>query len=473
MAIVGRQAATTRAHFPAPLASLDASELGLDLYIRSSPTAPPALYRSAGLAFDDEDRTRLIEQGIEFLYISVEHHAEYQKMLSNRVASVMHDTSLSDRERRDIITGICGKLIDDAMETSSAESVASLFEIGNTIGQIAAAEGDAAFGCLLNMSGHDFYTATHMMNVAIGCGLLASAARPGNTEFVCAMIRAGLVHDLGKAEIPAEVLNKEGKLTDEEFELIKSHPMAGVRALRELGVKDEITIECARDHHEHMAGSGYPRGIDATKLGMHARIMAIVDVYDALTSARPYRGPISWQGALDMMDESRGSQFDPELLDMWKKIIIASAADHAHELPSPTADARSIDDLMPHDQRMEENISEVKAKLGITTRYKGHEKRVNERITCSIRAAVVPILEDGESTRAIDTRILDISKCGIRFASHEKFNAGDRIRIRASLGGGKRLDAEATIVRPSMEANRDGLWEFGCIFKKAVRANAA
>lgn len=473
LAIVGRQAASTRAYFPAPLGSLDASELGLDLYIRTSPSAPPALYRSAGLMFKEEDRARLLEQGVEYLYISVEQHAQYQKMLSNRVSSVLRDDSLEGKERRAIVCGICSKLVDDAMENTSPESLSSLFEVGNTISQIASEEGDAAFSCLLNMSGHDFYTATHMMNVSIGCGLLARAVRPGDTEFAAAMIRAGLVHDLGKAEIDAQLLNKEGKLTDDEFASIKAHPMAGVRILRELNISDPIAIEVARDHHEHLKGTGYPRGIDAAKIGMPARIAAVVDVYDALTSARPYRAAIAWEDALRMMDESRGSQFDPEILDAWKRIVAEAAEEHSHELPTPTADARSIDEVCPHDEAMGAAILEVKKAMGIVSSFTGDCQRGAERFACNVRAAVASVFKNGEEQRSVDARLLDISKTGVRFASHKQFQKGATVRIRAAMGKGKHLDTHAKIIRPAPMPNADGLWEHGCLLVKTPAAAKA
>ncbi len=473
MAIVGLQASSTRAFFPAPLASLDSAELSLDLYIRPSEASEPTLYRNAGLVFKEEDRDRLIEQGIQFLYIRIEHHARYQAMLSNRVSTVLQDESLSGKERREIVSGICSKLIEDAMQNTSAESVSSLFEIGNTIGQIARQEGDQAFSCLLNMSGHDFYTATHMMNVSIGCGLLARVVRPGDHDFASAMIRAGLVHDLGKAAIDAAILNKEGRLTDSEFEQIKGHSMSGVRALRELGITDPIAIEVTRDHHEHLSGNGYPRGIDTSKIGVPARIAAIVDVYDALTSARPYRAAIAWEDALRMMEESRGTQFDPDIFDVWKAIVAEAANEHADELPTPTADARSIDDTMPSDEGSYQSILELKKKLGVVSRFTGHEQRGAERYSCNVRASITPIEDGAEAKHALDGRLLDISKTGIRFASHTRLRQGALFRVRASLGSGKHLDTWAQVVRPICHPNADGLWEHGCTMVKAPKAAKA
>ena len=101
---------------------------------------------------------------------------------------------------------------------------------------------------------------------------------------------AGLLHDIGKAEIPDEVLNKQGKLTDEEFDLIKSHALKGSKLLKKAGFNSDIQF-AALQHHERSDGSGYPRGLTADEISDFASIIAIADVYDAMTSARSYRKP--------------------------------------------------------------------------------------------------------------------------------------------------------------------------------------
>lgn len=101
---------------------------------------------------------------------------------------------------------------------------------------------------------------------------------------------AGMLHDIGKAEIPSEILNKTGKLTDEEFELIKSHALKGSKLLKKAGFNSNIQF-AALQHHERSDGSGYPRGLEADEISDFASIIAIADVYDAMTSARSYRTP--------------------------------------------------------------------------------------------------------------------------------------------------------------------------------------
>ena len=99
-----------------------------------------------------------------------------------------------------------------------------------------------------------------------------------------------MLHNIGKAEIPSEVLNKTEKLTDEEFELIKSHALRGSKLLKKAGLSSNIQF-AALQHHERSDGSGYPRGLEADEISDFASIIAIADVYDAMTSARSYRTP--------------------------------------------------------------------------------------------------------------------------------------------------------------------------------------
>jgi putative nucleotidyltransferase with HDIG domain len=105
------------------------------------------------------------------------------------------------------------------------------------------------------------------------------------------LLLAGLLHDIGKITIPADVLNKEGKLTDEEFELIRSHPRAGYDLIKDLKIDSRIK-KAALQHHERCDGSGYPMKSKEIVLDDFAMVIAIADVYDAMTAARKYRAPL-------------------------------------------------------------------------------------------------------------------------------------------------------------------------------------
>ncbi len=140
------------------------------------------------------------------------------------------------------------------------------------------------------------------------------------------------MHDLGKIFISDAILNKPGKLTDEEFECIKTHTTKGAEAIRWLDEKGEHQLflqyaEITADtHHERWDGSGYPRGLKGTEIPLLGRLMAIADVYDALTSARPYKRPFSTEEAAKIIIDGAGSFFDPVLIDVFKNVQDSFAA---------------------------------------------------------------------------------------------------------------------------------------------------
>lgn len=133
--------------------------------------------------------------------------------------------------------------------------------------------------------------------------------------------RAAPLHDIGKIRIPDAILCKPGKLTDEEFEIIKSHTVEGEKLLEktmsELEKRDYMCTakNMALYHHEKWNGTGYPKGLKEEEIPLSARIMAVADVFDALTSERCYKKPISVDEAFEILEKSRGSHFQPLLVD--------------------------------------------------------------------------------------------------------------------------------------------------------------
>jgi len=146
-------------------------------------------------------------------------------------------------------------------------------------------------------------------------------------DFVQSIRLASSLHDIGKVGIPDSILNKPGKLTVEEFEVIKTHVEIGTKTLSKL--HDEypnnsfvrLGIEITQCHHEKWDGSGYPMGLSGLNIPLSARIMCIVDVYDALMSQRSYKLPYSHEETMRIINEGSGKHFDPDLLLVFNKII--------------------------------------------------------------------------------------------------------------------------------------------------------
>ncbi|MFC2166322.1 HD-GYP domain-containing protein, partial [Acidobacteriota bacterium] len=130
---------------------------------------------------------------------------------------------------------------------------------------------------------------------------------------------AGYLHDIGKIAVPESILNKPGPLTDEEFALIKEHPVRGENILKPMVEFSEIS-RIVRAHHEHYNGKGYPDGIKGLGIPLGARIMGVADAYDSITSERPYRKSASHRTAVKEITRCSGTQFDPNVVQHFLEI---------------------------------------------------------------------------------------------------------------------------------------------------------
>ncbi len=163
---------------------------------------------------------------------------------------------------------------------------------------------------------------TYMHSVAV-CALMVALARQLGLDEQSSREagHAGLLHDLGKAVMPMEVLNKPGKLTDEEFRVIKSHPVEGHRMLVEGGAVGAIPLDVCLHHHEKVDGSGYPQGLKDAEISLFAKMGAVCDVYDAITSNRPYKAGWDPAESIRKMTEWSKGHFDERVFQAFVKSI--------------------------------------------------------------------------------------------------------------------------------------------------------
>lgn len=173
---------------------------------------------------------------------------------------------------------------------------------------------------LTKIKHQDEYTAEHSLNV---CILSATFARfLGHDESEIRRIAmSGLLHDVGKSRVPLDILNKQGRLTADEINIMKEHTSFGKDLLLSIGQADRIAVDVAHTHHERLDGKGYPRGLKASQIPYYAKIVALADCYDAITSSRCYDGARASMEALDIIYKCRGVQFDKELAINFIKCI--------------------------------------------------------------------------------------------------------------------------------------------------------
>ena len=205
----------------------------------------------------------------------------------------------------------------------------------------------------------DEYTARHSLNVGLLSIILgrAEGLSPPDLEMVGL---CGMLHDMGKAEIPLDILNKEGAFSDDEFEIMKSHTTKGYKILSEKADLIAEVANVAHSHHERLNGRGYPRGLPPEKITYFTRIVAIADTYDAITSKRIYSPAKSSLEGLRILIGAKGSHFDAHLVDSFVdsigiypagSIAELSNGEIAIVLPSPIGQRNTPNVLVVRDRR--------------------------------------------------------------------------------------------------------------------------
>ena len=258
--------------------------------------AIPVVFLTA-LRTDRDSRIRALETGAEaFLSKPFD---DQELVAQIRAMAKLKAANRSDRQEK------------ERLATMVAERTAELEEMLDGVIRVVAQTVDS----------RDPYTAGHQRRVAqlahdiaIAMGLSPRRAK--------GIQRAGMIHDVGKVSVPAEILNKPGRLSDLEFALVKAHPRTGYEILE--GVRFELPIaEVVLQHHERMNGSGYPRGLRGDEIMLEARILGVADVVEAMASHRPYRPALGLEAATDEIAKNRAVLYDARVVDACLTVVAA------------------------------------------------------------------------------------------------------------------------------------------------------
>jgi cyclic di-GMP phosphodiesterase len=236
-------------------------------------------------------------------------------------------TALSDKLDRlqGIKVGADDFLTRPVDRTELLARVRSLLKLKQRTDELERAE-SVLFSLARSIEGKDPYTHGH-------CERLSDySARLGNhlglcEEQVTALRRSGAVHDIGKVAVPDAILLKPGRLTEEEWELMREHPAVGERICAPLK-SFRLVLPIIRHHHEKLDGSGYPDGLRGDAIPITARVLQIVDVYDALTTERPYKKAFPVTDALQTMkEETAKGWWDPHIFGEFERLVSSGATD--------------------------------------------------------------------------------------------------------------------------------------------------
>ncbi len=288
------------------------------------------LWKSRFLITDEKTRARVLSCGAEELWIDVgqgddvaqpEAHAPVVTLVPPLAEPVVRKSMADELQNASYVLKRSKEAVTSMFAEARMGNVINTSECGSIVNDVVASvnsNGEALIS-LCRLKTADQYTYMHSVSV---CALMVSLGKQLRLdEATCRDAgMAGLLHDIGKAVMPQEIINKPGKLTDEEFTIIKSHPVKGHEMLLASGVDNERVLDVCRHHHERMDGKGYPDKLAADKISLIACMGAICDVYDAVTSNRPYKAGWDPADSIAQMASWQG-HFDPVILQTFVKAI--------------------------------------------------------------------------------------------------------------------------------------------------------
>jgi HD-GYP domain-containing protein (c-di-GMP phosphodiesterase class II) len=296
-------------------ALIENTEIDFDLYLSSGTHGHSqyVLFCRGNEQFSQERREVLLKRNIDRLYISTEDNDKYLKYQEKNLKNIVQDRNISSREKSiviyDVARNITADLLNDPKSGQNTERASEW--VNNTVSHIL--NDEDTFTSLFYVLSNNYYVYTHSINVTV-IGLLFGKYLSLKEHDLNCLGTGLLLHDIGKVIIHPDVINKSGRLTEEEFWAIKRHPKAGLDHLEHIGTIDGRCLKIVIQHHENYDGTGYPYNISGNDIHLFGRIARIIDVYDAMTSNRPYAAAKRPFAVLAEMKGKMSNCFDGELL---------------------------------------------------------------------------------------------------------------------------------------------------------------
>ena len=253
-------------------------------------------------------KNSLMQKRLGQLYIDRKDTKRFQLFLEDSIATILDDRTVPLQKKSEMIYGCAKDIMLDVFENPrSGENIKRAQNISENIIRFALASYES-IPSILRLGSRDYYTFSHCVNVSIFfIGLWMMIGHSSDEELrECAL--GCLLHDVGKSEIADRILNKPGKLTEEEFDIMKEHPMKGYNLMK--GLISDTALNVILHHHEKINGQGYPHGLKESEIHDCVKVSTIADVYDALTTERPYATARQPFAALLLMKQEMVGHFE-------------------------------------------------------------------------------------------------------------------------------------------------------------------
>ena len=290
---------------------------GCDLYVADETGGPPILLSGRDFGVAEDDFTRLDRRGVTTLYVTRADHRRFKGRLNDCLDDIIGKNDLDPADGLSLLqTAVADEIQHAFQRVSVDEAVKQSARVGSYITGLLG-DNDAVPSRLFQVMRHDYYTFTHVINVSSYCVMLATRLGVQQQDELEEVAIGGMLHDVGKRGISKAIINKPGRLTDVERDVMRQHPTIGYVDLLD---RDEVRrkqLMMVYQHHERVDGCGYPVGIPGPEIHHLARICAVVDVFDAVTSSRSYREPMTVADALTFLEDQAGKHLDEDMVKCW------------------------------------------------------------------------------------------------------------------------------------------------------------
>lgn len=309
-------------YFPVSPDTLNPNALtDFQVYLRRS--GRYVLYTKERRYFSRSLKDRLVENGIDTVYIPYHQQAAYESYIIDNLEWILSDPEVPVDVRTQVFLETTSSQVKKVFESrlpSLDESTLKgvQYVVRSSLSFLATAEAMESIGKFVS---HDYQTFTHSVQVFTYTMMLMNYLEEDWDEQTMVDVGVGaLLHDIGKTHIPASVLNKPGALDAEEWKLIKLHPVYGMRMCTNIDLP-QASLNCIVFHHEKYDGTGYPTGMANEEIPVPVRVLTCCDVYDAITSRRPYADASTAFEALKIMGDEMKDAFDPRIFKSFIKVL--------------------------------------------------------------------------------------------------------------------------------------------------------
>lgn len=320
-------ATTKRRRCPAGYVRLSPSmlrkinQLPIALYYCDGESERAVLFRQAEVHVDEATLDELIESKGEYLFIRATDFKNTCAEWMDSLGELVSDETMSPADRFQVLQAAVSYEVERTLKAiDPGQYVELVADVSKHI-NLLVTENHFVPEELFAIARHDSQTFTHVTNTAGYATMLAERLGITDDTQLNQIAMGAMLHDMGKRSIPSHILTKPGRLTPEERELIQTHPQRGYE---ELVTRVDVSHEqrlMVYQHHERFDGKGYPVRIRGNEIHPWARLLSVVDVFDALTANRPYRKSITMKEAAEFVESRAGTQFDKEMAKCWVAAI--------------------------------------------------------------------------------------------------------------------------------------------------------